>query len=421
MNTPMYGFAARDAKGGATGVHDDLYTRTLYLSQGDEEVLIIGMDLLFFHRAEIDRFKGAIAREMGLAPRQILINTSHTHLGPMVGTAWTYAPFHVPNVFYLDELERALIATSQEARETAREATVWAGATKSSLPMSRRAFDENGDLIQHMKPNPDGVVEDTLPVCLIKDENHDPIALLFSVSCHLSTASGYEISNDYPGVAIQLLNQYLGRDVTLFLQGTGGDSKASVIGQGDRWKSGTWEDVAVAGRMVADEVMGLLESGLAEVKPSLRAQQVDTHWPLQPLKSRDEYARASEDENVAEWDRMWLKTLVDWMDSGRPVPTSTPVMLHGIQIGEDLRLVGLEGEAVSELGLLMEAFYDGGITFPLGYTDGCQAYLPTSKMLDEGGYEALSCWEYGLPTPFAKGIEDVILRGLKHLKAEGVR
>lgn len=419
LGIPMYGFAARDAQGGAQGIHDDLYLNTLYLSQGNEEALIFGCDLLFFDRAEVDRFKGAIGRTLGLAPRQILINTSHTHLGPMIGTAWTYAQFWEPQTFYMDQVQNAMIETALQARATAKEATLWAGVTKTKVPMNRRGRNAHGNIT--MMPNPGGVVADNLPVCLLKGPDEKPICLLFSVSCHPSTASGYEISADYPGVAMRLVDQHLGSACSLFLQGVGGDSKPTVIAGENRWRVGDWNDIEAAGQTAASEVIELLERGLTQVQPNLQSHQVDMLWPLEPIKSRGEYAAARDNPQVAEWDRMYLKRLVDWMDAGGEVSTSVPVLLHGIQLGDGLRMVGYEGEAVAELGLLVEAFYGGGITIPMGYTDGCQNYLPTSAMLDEGGYEATSCWEYGVPANFAKGIEDVVTRALHELHARGVK
>src|SRR5688572_20737081 len=70
-------------------IHDDIFVRTLYLAHDGREVLIIGCDLLFFERRDIDRFKGAIGRRLALAPSQILFNVSHNHAGPRL-TGWAY-------------------------------------------------------------------------------------------------------------------------------------------------------------------------------------------------------------------------------------------------------------------------------------------------------------------------------------------
>ncbi|MCD4699390.1 MAG: hypothetical protein K8R91_02310, partial [Phycisphaerae bacterium] len=47
LGTTMMGFAHRDREHGCKGVHDDLFARSLHLCHGDQEVLIIGLDLCF--------------------------------------------------------------------------------------------------------------------------------------------------------------------------------------------------------------------------------------------------------------------------------------------------------------------------------------------------------------------------------------
>jgi hypothetical protein len=270
-------------------------------------------------------------------------------------------------------------------------------------------------------PNPEGVVCDHLPACLFRDQAGKPVCLLFSVSCHPSTISGYEISADYPGPAMDMLDKHLGATCSLFLQGCGGDAKARIIGQGERWRSGTWEEVAQAGHTVAKEVIAAIEAGLSPVEPSLHCGLIDMEWPLQPAMDRAGYEAVASDPKTGEIKRLWARRQIEKLGRGQRLPTSVPITLHGIQLGKGLRLVGLEGEAVAGLGLVILDFYKGkGITFPLGYTDGAQLYLPTSAMLDEGGYEAVSYHEYGWPAPFAKGIEGILVRSLQELRTFGV-
>ncbi len=92
LGTRMMGFGSRDCKQGCQGVHDDVHVRALFLEHKGERVLILAYDLCFVGREEADRFKGALGREFDLLPRQILINTSHNHVSPAVGT-WYWAGY----------------------------------------------------------------------------------------------------------------------------------------------------------------------------------------------------------------------------------------------------------------------------------------------------------------------------------------
>lgn len=417
--TKMAGFWTRDREPrGAESVHDDLHVRALYLQHDGEEALLAGFDLLFFSRANADRLKGAVGRTLDLAPRNILINTSHTHSGPCVDTV-SFNGLGMPDLDYMDDVELAFTAAAREARDGARDVSVWAGATRSRLPVSRRRPDGKGGV--RWGPDPDGLVCDRLPVCLLKDEKGKPVCLLFSVACHPTTTSGWAISAEYPGVACARLDEHLGATCSLFLQGAGGDAKPRVVadGPGGRWRNGDWGDVAAAGAGVAEEVIGSIQKGLRELAPALCSHLIETEWPLQSLPTRQDLERllGSDDEMK----RRWVEYPLRLLDRGRELAARARLLAHGVRLAEGLRIVALEGELVGELGLKVVSRYPQGITFALGYSNGTGLYLPASHMLAEGGYEVESHLEYGYAAPLAEGVEKVIDNAVAALKEAGIR
>ena len=86
MNPPpgtrMMGFGARDRGPGSESIRDDIFVRALYLSHGGDEAVILSLDMCFIGREDSDRYKGVIGRLLDLSPRQILLNSSHSHVGP---------------------------------------------------------------------------------------------------------------------------------------------------------------------------------------------------------------------------------------------------------------------------------------------------------------------------------------------------
>jgi hypothetical protein len=118
--------------------------------------------------------------------------------------------------------------------------------------------------------------------------------------------------------------------------------------------------------------------------------------------------------------RWWAQRIVATLARGEQLPSAVELVVQGIRIGEGLRLVALEGEPVAGYGALMERFYGSGITFPLGYSNGEGLYLPTSEMLDEGGYEVGSFWEYGFPARLAQGFEGILTEALEKLREAGI-
>ncbi|MBT4482418.1 MAG: hypothetical protein HOC71_01930, partial [Candidatus Latescibacteria bacterium] len=44
----------------------------------------------------------------------------------------------------------------------------------------------------------------------------------------------------------------------------------------------------------------------------------------------------------------------------------------------------------------------------------------SSKMIDEGGYESESYYEYRHPASLAKGVENILLQGIRELQERGI-
>lgn len=413
----MSGFGQRDRTKPSVAIHDPLFVRALYLQQEEKRALILALDLLFLAREEIDRIKGAIGRYFGLLPAQVLINTSHTHAGPKVDR-WIYDP--PLDELYLQDLQNHIIEAVVNVQKKAEPVTLFATMSTSTLPMNRRRKKSDNTVEKGLKPNPGGPVCDALPICLLKNKAQKPVCLLFSVSCHPSTTHGFEISADFPAPATRILDEHFGTECSMFLQGCGGDAKSRVIGEGlDEWRNGTWEDVETSGRIVAKEVMAELPE-LKPAKADLAFGMEEMHWPLKVNRSKADFYALAQDDNV---NKNWLyfaREKTEILKRGGRLPVTVAVILHGLKLADNVRLLGLEGEAVAELGLFMLAFYEKGITFPLGYTDGTQLYLTTDEMIKEGGYEVSSYYQYRIPYPLAGNHMPRLRAALQSLKQNGI-
>ena len=178
LGMPMEGLGQA---GGIESIHDDLFVRALWLEQDRRQVLIVAYDLLFFERPMVDRLKGALGRSLDLAPRQILINFSHTHNGPYTGM-WQFGEHLPPDYGYLRMLEERVLTAIEEAAARACAVGLRAGVAHTTLPVNRRRIDAAGHA--QWAPSLDGPVYDRVPLCLLSDEADLPVALLFCVACH---------------------------------------------------------------------------------------------------------------------------------------------------------------------------------------------------------------------------------------------
>lgn len=421
LGTNMSGFGHRDKQGGIKSIHDDIYVRALHLEHNEEKALVLAFDLLFFSRANADRLKGALGNKLDMAPRRILLNTSHTHAGPCVDI-WGYNRWMPPDQLYMDDVERQTLAAALEARDSAREVALWAGATRTRLPVSRRR--PNGKGRVEWRPNPDGIICDQLPMCLFKDKKEQPVCLMYSVSCHPSTVNDWSASSDYPGVACDLIDKHLGATCSLFLQGAGGDTKACTIADGKDetgpiWRYGTPREVEAAGTIVAEEVVSCIKSGLNRVEPALSSDLTEMEWPLLAVPDRKQLTEfAGEPDELR---RLWAKRQMELLDRGQSLPTSAGLLAQGLQFAEGARIVAIEGELTAEPGRFIMKNYDKGITWPLGYSNGTGLYLPSTRMLPEHGYEVDSFYECGFAAQLAPGMEEIIKKTIAGFKKSGIR
>jgi hypothetical protein len=416
IGTTMMGVGPRDLAGGCTAIHDDIFVRALYCAHEGEAALIMSFDLCFLGRADSDRLKGAIGRVLDLTPRQILLSATHSHVSPSVGT-WYSAGYTVPDYAYLQLLETAVLKAACAAKKDAQEATIRAGMTRSSLPMNRRRLAKSKSV---NAPNPDGEVCNALPVCLIEGTQGQPICLLFSIATHPSIVRGHEISAEYCGVACDLLDDYLGVTASLFLQGVAGDSKPSTIAGDKAWNwDASWPDMEETGSILAQETITCLQSSLQPVEPEIKSAITEMVWPLQKSPGHEELRESCVNPQTPVRVQ-WANRQLEYLDKYGALPTNAGVLIQGIQLGGTLRFIAIEGEPVSSYGNAILDAWPEGVAFPLGYANGQALYLPNSKMIDEGGMEVTSYWEYGYPAPLAKGMEDVFENAISEIKSHGI-
>ncbi len=407
IGTPMQGLWQQ---GPCTRIREDLYVRALALEHAGEEALILGLDLLFFDRPVVARIKAALGRRLGLGPERILLNFSHNHAGPATGS-WGYQ--QTPDPAYLQTVEAALLRAAVAASTRRQPVTLHGAMTACALPVSRRKL--NADNQAEWAPDLAAPVCRAAPVCLLRGADGNVVSLLFSASCHPSSWYEPEICGDYPGVAARLLNARFATEGALFLQGCAGDTKPVTVAKEGRWQSGTWDDVETAGRLLADAVADRVAAGLDAVAPAIRAELREIDFALQPPPGAAELAALRDNPETPPQRRAWAVEMLGRLQSDGRLADTVPIQLHALRIGHGLRLIGLECEPVAEIAThLLQAFPDG-VTFPLGYTNGTQLYLPVDAMLAQHGYEVDSYWEYHVPAPLAAGIDRTLDDALARL------
>jgi hypothetical protein len=213
-----------------------------------------------------------------------------------------------------------------------------------------------------------------------------------------------KVCGDYPGFAQQYIEDRHRGCQAMFVTGFAGDANTHPRGAAEMARS--------QGRSLADEVCRMAEGKRQPVRGPLRLGRATVDLPLRQLSR----------ERLEQWAKgpRYLahnaKRLLDLLDRKKPVPThhSTPIAVW--QFGRDLTLVALSDEVVSEYVPLMHGAIGPDRLWLAGYTNCIDGYLPSARIVREGGYEARGLIiNVGF---FSEQAEDLVVAAVKQLAQE---
>ena len=250
---------------------------------------------------------------------------------------------------------------------------------------------------------PGGPVDHDLPVLFVSDLAGKVRAVYVSYACHCVTLSNNKISGDWAGFAQEALQKEFPGAIALTSVGCGADSNPSSGVTGDKVNV-----CADQGRQVADEVKRLFAAGLTPitVKPETRLARVDL--PFAPARTRQEWeARAkSADYAVAYHAKVNLARL----DRGETLPDKMTYPVQTWVFGDALAIVFMPGETVVDYALRLKREFDRNRLWVNGYANDSQCYMPSERILKEGGYEGGAAQVYyDRPREFAPGLEQKLI------------
>lgn len=417
----------------------DLTATALVLGAGQVRVAVLACDILFIQSPHVDRIREHIGRRLGIPAAHVLINASHTHLGPML-PGWQQeqpdqAQLQERYVAFLEESLAGVAALADERRQPAR---LGAGKGAVSIGVNRRERMPDGRVM--IGENPHAAVDREVSVLRIDDLAGRPLATVMAVGCHTVVLGPRTtaLSPDFVGPARQIIESAT-RAPSLFLQGAAGNiNPICGIGAGGPEQ---YDDLERLGAMLGGEVLKtwaqirthhrrgprrMVQSVAAisvwdyEPLPEASVEHFGTverrlTLPLAPLPDREtaerqlalrrrerEEARA---RNASPGAQNVAQRLCDWAElvartvAGGATQVTRDLVVWALRI-DDVGLVAVSGEPFAELSLEVKRHSPLPQTIFLGYSNGCIGYLPTPQAFAEGGMEVEeSVRNYLLPAP----------------------
>ena len=412
--TPVWlsGYASRNKP--ATEILHDLWVKALVIEENkDRRIIIVTTDIIGFSNDLSEDVARRIINKYGINRSQLLLNSSHTHSGPVIwpslNVMYDLSISDIRNlVKYSRKLADAIVEVIDSAMINLSPGQLSAGHGTADFAMNRRESTEKGFVIGI---NRNGPFDHDVPVLKVTAQDGRLLAVLFGYACHNTTLSDYSINGDYAGFAqIELERTYPGT-TAMFVAGCGADQNPEP--------RRTVESAMQHGKSLAGAVQKVLENETLPVRTPIRTDytEIDLEFrSFDPVKYKDELFS----DDLFRQKRASL--LLEAYDKGWNI-TRLNYPVQAVRFNNDLTILALSGEVVVDYSLEVKKKYPGENLFVAGYCTEVQCYIPSRRILLEGGYEPdISMIYYGLPGPFADNIEDKVFNAINRvMKSTGAR
>jgi hypothetical protein len=409
---PMAGYGSRTRP--SEGVVSDLYAKVLALTDASgQRAVWITTDLIGLRGEVAEQICLQIGERTGLHRSQILINSSHTHTGPAVADsdipAYFIPPESAPLIHaYREMLQDRIVEAVMQALARLEPAELSSGTGVVSFAANRRELED----LPHGS-HVDGPVDRTMPVLRVSSRDGSVRAVVFGAATHNTTLTGgeYRISGDYAGFAQEYVQSHLPGAQAMFVLGFAGDS--------DPRPRGTLDLARQHGETLGREVLRVLDTKLRPLHGPLNLQFGYADIPLAAAPPRAEIQKMTE-EGSPLWRAQVATWMLDLLDKGQPLPTHYRAPIAVWQFGGGLTLVALSGEVVVDYTSLIEKAIGSAHLWLSAYNNDVFGYLPSARVLAEGGYETRGV-VHGGPGFFSPEAQDVVVARVRELAEQAGR
>ena len=375
----MAGYAAR--KKPAEGKVQDLFAKALALQdeQGNK-IVFVTLDLIGVPQALRHAVAERAEKEFKLPQANLVMNASHTHSGPSLRTTPLTEedkknPKAQDSWDYTQKLQDEIVGVVGKAIAGVQPARLTWNKARCGFAMNRRRDytlppdDPNAN----KAPNPKGPVDHEVPALRVEAPDGTLRATLFGYACHNTSLGFYNYCGDYAGFAQEYLQEHRPGFTALFLMGCGADQNPYP--------------------RRSDVVPGITDLELAMQHGRSLSNAVEMALVVNPRPIAGPI-RAAYEEIILDYAKPDLE------------PHSYPVQV--IKLGKDLTFIALGSEVVVDYSLRFKREFaeDAGV-WVAGYSNDYTGYVPSLRVLKEGGYEAAAGWADSVEDRIANKVHEL--------------
>lgn len=389
------------------GVEQRLFAKAIAFGRDtDQPAVIVTVDNCGVPASIRDEVVKRLRAKTRVTGERFAVCSSHTHSAPMVvGVGITefgaalfgtdVPPDHWERIQrYTRDLTNWLEQAALAALADRQPATLAWGVGHVGFAHNRRLY--------AFRPE-----DHSLPVLRVTGADGKVRALLTSYACHCTTTGFNKFHADWAGCAQEYLEKEFPGAIALTAIGCGADQNPNPRGK--------YENAIEYGQALGAEAKRLaVGKALKPLAGPLECRSRLIQLPFRAVPTRAEWEAKTNDKvrTVAYHAKMQLAKL----DRGMSLPKEMPYLVQVWNFGSDLAMVFLAGEVVVDYAIRLKQEMDSERLWVNSYANDVAAYIPSERVLQEGGYEGGGAMLYDdWPSAFAPGVEDRIIRTVHEL------
>ena len=346
----------------------------------------------------------------GIPRERLVLNTSHNHSCPVTADVlWLYYEFTPEEAAAKDRYTALVYAKYEEV----------IAAAIANLAPAELAFDQGlaGVAVNRRRSRgPEsrafgGQVDQDVPVITVKSGN-DLKAIVFGYSCHTTALGGLSINGDYAGFAQLELEKSFPGSTAMFVQNCGGDANPLPRIRGK--DSEATELASMYGKVLAEAVRQAITTKMPPLNGPIHAAMGETELLLQPGIPLEELKQRV--PNLTGMPKREFEHFIRQYETLGSPPDRVKYPIQVWRFGTDFTFIALSGETVVDYSLKFKAAYGWNNTWVCGYNNDLTSYVPSLRVLKEGGYEGVTgMFEYGHRAPYTETVEERITTKVEEL------
>ncbi len=390
------------------GIIQRIYTKALVIGNDDEEpVVLVTVENCGLPDEFVEEVSERIAQKADIPRENFVACFTHTHSAPCLTNAAAF-------IFSEDispEEQHVIDQYTQHLSNWMEAVTMEAITRRKPCRLSWNI----GDLgFAKNRRTEGGPVDHALPVMKITDADGQLYAVWVNYACHTTTLAGADnhICGDWAGFAQEAIQNAHPGATALITIGCGADANPeSRMRPMPRGKQEVFETrLAYAkqhGQALAQEVSHQLERDATDITilPKSVFQRVDLPYDKLPTQTEWE-ERAAKGGPIG----YHAKKHLEMLQNGEDIKTDISYPIQSWTFGDALAIVFLASEVVVDFSHRLKREFDATRLWVGAYANAFPGYIPSERILAEGGYEGGDAMIYfGQPTRFAPGVENLVI------------